>query len=228
MLLLQPMIPPAIQTEIGSFFSREYGTGIRVLSSSGIGGGCINDAAWFETSAGKFFIKYNLASRYPDMFEKEALGLKLISGMGNIRVPEVVFSGTAGEYTYLVLEYIEQGTRRRDFWDDFGRSLAALHRNSAKAFGLDLDNYMGSLRQSNRFHDEWHDFFISERLEPLVKLARDAHEISSATVSSFENLYLRLPDIIPREQPALLHGDLWGGNFMVAEEGKVCLIDPAI
>ena len=30
------------------------------------------------------------------------------------------------------------------------------------------------------------------------------------------------------ESPCLLHGDLWGGNYMVDEKGEACLIDPAV
>jgi len=29
------------------------------------------------------------------------------------------------------------------------------------------------------------------------------------------------------EPPVLLHGDLWGGNYIVDERGEACLIDPA-
>jgi fructosamine-3-kinase len=32
----------------------------------------------------------------------------------------------------------------------------------------------------------------------------------------------------PDEPPARLHGDLWGGNLHVDEEGRPCLIDPAV
>jgi fructosamine-3-kinase len=38
----------------------------------------------------------------------------------------------------------------------------------------------------------------------------------------------RLPDLIPNERPALLHGDLWSGNVMVTEQGQPALIDPAV
>ena len=30
------------------------------------------------------------------------------------------------------------------------------------------------------------------------------------------------------DQPSLLHGDLWGGNFMVGPDGLAWLIDPAV
>jgi fructosamine-3-kinase len=30
------------------------------------------------------------------------------------------------------------------------------------------------------------------------------------------------------ESPSLLHGDLWGGNYIIDENGLACLIDPAV
>jgi len=30
------------------------------------------------------------------------------------------------------------------------------------------------------------------------------------------------------EPPSLLHGDLWGGNYIVDERGEACLVDPAV
>ena len=31
-----------------------------------------------------------------------------------------------------------------------------------------------------------------------------------------------------QEKPSLLHGDLWAGNYIVDENGRACLIDPAV
>jgi fructosamine-3-kinase len=28
--------------------------------------------------------------------------------------------------------------------------------------------------------------------------------------------------------PSLIHGDLWGGNYLISENGKPCLIDPSV
>jgi len=222
------MIPDTIKTGIEARLTQNNGRPVAIKSTAPIGGGCINNASDIVTTSGRYFLKYNLASKYPDMFEKEVLGLKLLASAGNLRVPEVVFYSTAGEYSFLLLEMIESGSRLPGFWTDFGQSLAAMHRHSADMFGLDHDNYMGSLRQSNCFHPNWYDFFNAERLEPQLKLARDEGKISVSTIKSFENLYRRLPELIPGEKPALIHGDLWNGNFMVSEQGKACLIDPAV
>ena len=162
------------------------------------------------------------------MFEKEAMGLRLLAGPGAVNVPGVVLHGQSEDDIFLVLEYIDPGPRKASFWSDFGRSLARMHMHSSEAFGLDHDNYMGSLHQSNRRHAAWPEFFTQERLEPMVRLARNDGFLTRDSISSFDRLYKKLPDIFPMEPPALIHGDLWTGNHMVDKSGNACLIDPAV
>jgi fructosamine-3-kinase len=193
-----------------------------------LGGGDINEAYRLQTNEGPFFMKFNSASRYPGMFEKEAKGLKLLTATKEIKVPEVILSGQSKDDIFLVLEYIEPTPKKHFFWKDFGRSLARMHRHSSKKFGLDHNNYMGAIPQSNRHHNTWPEFFAMERLEPMVHMARDNGYFSRNTVSAFERLFMRLGQIFPEEPPALIHGDLWTGNHMVDREGNACIIDPAV
>ena len=221
------MLPPTVSQQIELLLS-SGGFPQKILSSVPLGGGCINEAARISTSGGTYFVKYNLAEKHPGMFSREARGLQLLAGAKEIRIPCRYGEGNAGNHSFLLLEFIDSGLQKPDFWLRFGRSLAALHRHTDTRFGLDHDNYMGSLAQSNRQHSDWVSFFTEERLEPQVRLAREKGEIQSQHVKQFERIYSMLGGIIPAESPALLHGDLWSGNFMVDSSGDPCLFDPAV
>jgi protein-ribulosamine 3-kinase len=199
------------------------------LSCRAVSGGSINQAASVHSGEVTLFVKWNHADRYPGMFEAEAKGLNLLRNPGGAMVPEVLETGTAGDMAYLAMEYVGRGPDGGLNPDDsFGAMLAALHRNSAAQFGLDHDNYMGSLPQSNRMHQSWNEFFIHERLLPQLKIARDEGSLGSSESHAFDLLFKRLPEIIPEEAPALVHGDLWSGNYLTGSQGQIWLIDPAV
>jgi fructosamine-3-kinase len=223
------MLPKSVEKAIASFLTSHFSDKDFIIHRvSGVSGGSINSSYRLTTSRGKFFIKTNYASRYPGMFQKEAKGLALLRNAGVLAVPEVLLAGVAGEESFLLLEYIEAATEKEDFWENFGESLAALHSHQAELFGLDHDNYMGSLHQHNDQHADWAAFFIEERLQRQVVLARDNDRIGRSDVAAFERLYVRLPEIFPPSSPSLVHGDLWSGNFMTGSHGYACLIDPAV
>jgi fructosamine-3-kinase len=193
-----------------------------------MGGGCINHAMKVETTSGFFFLKWNSAKRFPGMFEAEAKGLTLLKEMNAIGIPRVIGTGETGSDSFILLEFIEAGSQVKNFWNDFGTSLANLHRNSSESFGLPYDNYIGSLPQDNSQKKSWTEFFIEERLEKQIAIARNSEAISNSMVQQFNHLYKQLPEIIPEEKPSLIHGDLWNGNFMTGADGKAWLIDPAV
>ena len=222
------MLPDELKKSVESFLTTKFRATITINETRQIGGGCINEAYTLKTTIGKYFIKYNSDSAFPMMFEKEASGLKILSNTNTIKVPEVIGTGDTVKYAWLLLQNIESNTPGRNFWNEFGTKLADLHRNTNNKFGLDHDNYIGSLIQSNKFHPDFFSFFISERIEPQLKEARNKGSFSQGDVRYFESLFKSLPNIIPVEKPALVHGDLWSGNFMVNTYGSPCLIDPAV
>ena len=222
------MLPDELKKSVESLLSAKIGMDVLITESKAIGGGCINEAFTLKTTAGKFFIKYNSALAFPFMFEREAEGLKILANTNTIAIPEIIGTSETGKTAYLIIKFIESGTRGRGFWTDFGTKLANLHRNTIDYFGLDTDNYIGSRVQSNKKHQDFIEFFIEERIEPQLEKARNKGEFSQSDTRYFNSLYKSLHNIFPFEKPALIHGDLWSGNFMITNDGSPCLIDPAV
>ncbi len=222
------MLPDELKKSVESILTDTHKKPAQITEIRSIGGGCINEALSLKTNVGKFFIKYNSAAAFPDMFENEAKGLKILAETKTIDIPEVIDTAETSNYAYLLLQYIETGSTSIKFWNDFGTKLADLHRNTCEFFGHDHDNYIGSLVQKNHFHPDFFSFFISERIEPQLTEARNKGAFSQSETRYFDSLFKKLPDIIPIEKPALIHGDLWSGNFMVSAEGLPYLIDPAV
>lgn len=222
------MIPGEISEAITKSGKEQISPSFTILSAESLPGGCINQVHRISTSGGDFCVKFNNRHTFPNLFECEAAGLGLLKNTEVIKVPEVIFTGTAGDYSFILLEFIAAGRKRDDLMEDFGRSLALLHLNSEDYFGLDHDNYMGSLQQSNEQHDDWISFFIDERIERQVNLAHSKKLLTNGHISGFSKLCYKLPSLLCNEPPALLHGDLWNGNYMISEEGKAALIDPAV
>ncbi|WP_299431906.1 fructosamine kinase family protein [uncultured Aquimarina sp.] len=187
-------------------------------------GGDINEVFLLSTNVRELVVKLNSASRFPGMFEAEALGLEELRKVNAFAIPEVLHYGKYGDDTFLLLEYIEKGKQTEDFWKVFGEQLAVLHRQSASYFGLENDNYIGSLQQSNSKHYTASEFYIIQRLQPQFKIAIQ----NGFSFQNLDTLYTAIETEIPDEPSSLTHGDLWNGNFIIDEKGEPCLIDPAV
>jgi fructosamine-3-kinase len=203
----------------------EAALGSAVVSWEAVSGGDINQAHEAHLADGRrVFVKSNHQA-LAGMFAAEARGLDWLGQVRALRVPNVIAQGP----DFLVLECLRPGRRRPDFDDLLGRGLAALHRAGAPHFGLDYDNFIGRLAQSNGPLPTWAEFYRERRLLPQLRLAVDGRRASTAMRQGFERLLARLEELVgPAEPPARLHGDLWGGNAMVDELGMPCLIDPAV
>lgn len=199
--------------------------GFKIFESKRLHGGDINKIYDLKTSVGNRIIKINQGKNAPDMFEKESKGLNLLRETKSFKIPEVIDYGEIGNSGYLILEKIEIGKKPIDFWETFAEDLAKLHQNSNPRFGLNHDNYIGSLPQYNQnTATNSAKFFINNRLEPQFQLA----DKNGFSFKEKEKLFKYIETNFPNEKPALIHGDLWNGNYLVDTTGIPVLIDPAV
>lgn len=222
------MILPEVQDALENMLRQSFGSGAGILNMEKRGGGSINEALVLRTTVGSFFAKWNNLSDKRGLFRAEKKGLELLASCQCIRVPKAYAAYEEGPHGYLLMELLETGDPEFGFWEDFGQQIAALHRHTSDSFGLDEDNYCGSLRQVNTPQSRWSTFFIENRLQPMLKLAVDNNKADAGVVKKMESLYTKLDEIFPEEKPALLHGDLWGGNFMCTLSGEAAIYDPAV
>ena len=202
--------------------------GAPVASSAPAAGGDINRALRARLSDGReLFVKYR-PDAPPGMYRGEARGLAWLAEAGGPRVPAVVAVGDDAPPRFLALEWVERGAPGPGHDKELGRGLARLHRAGAPGFGLDQDNFIGSLPQWNAPAASWPEFYASRRLEPLARRAVEDGRLPGRFLAGLERLRALLPDLLgPSEPPARLHGDLWGGNAMTGADGRPVLVDPA-
>jgi hypothetical protein len=198
--------------------------GFTVKSIDSLAGGSINQVYLINTSEGKKVVKVNSANKFPGMFAAEKQGLETLKQANAFDVPAVFGLGEVGDKAYLLLEHKKEESQKGHFWKVFGKQLSQLHKTSAESFGFAASNYIGSLPQYNEPRESAAGFYVSQRLEPQVKMASE-RGFSLGDLSGF---YRNISEEIPQEAPALLHGDLWSGNYITNEEGLPCLIDPAV
>ena len=175
------------------------------------------------------FAKTNRAESQA-LLASEAAGLDLLARWAPVGlvVPRPLACGVVGDWAVLVLPWLELSTGSGD-WAALGRGLANLHRsscagNEGKGYGLEIDNFIGSAPQRNRWCPEWTTFFAECRLMPQFERAAMAgHGLQGA-----QRLLEQLPELLGRHgcEPVLVHGDLWCGNAGLVSGGGT-IFDPA-
>lgn len=224
----------SIEDAVSSLFTPET----IIISKSPVAGGDIN-AAWsiYLTGGKRIFAKTNTGDK-EDMFKAEALSLSALASTGTIGLPRVLGYGRdeTNDLAFLLLEHLESAPKNADYWEVFGRELAALHLAETEAFlpreakgasyGFLGDNFIGSTPQYNSPKRTWVDFYRECRLEPQIRMAEEV--LSNTVLRKLIRLLDRL-EVYMREpeKPSLLHGDLWSGNQLCGPDGKAWILDPA-
>lgn len=205
------------------------GTSVRLLTSTGIGGGCINNAVKISTSVGNFFLKWNAAAP-ADLFQREADGLVEMGLADNeyLRIPKVIWSKEKDEVPGLIfMEYLAPAVQTSGYEEFLGRGIAQLHRKTALAYGFHQPNYCGTTIQDNTWTENWPDFYAFRRIIALVRQISNSRGISAEEVRIYDKLADRIPQLLAHQTvPSLIHGDLWSGNYLFTTDGPA-LIDPA-
>jgi fructosamine-3-kinase len=153
----------------------------------------------------------------------EANGLRWLAEADAIPVPKVVFCDEG----LLGIAWIPPGRPDRSAAERFGRDLASTHAVGADLYGAPWPGFIASLPLPNDRADSWPMWYAEHRLLPYCRMARDAGTLSTADVTSIEEVARRIGELAgPAEPPARIHGDCWSGNVLWSG-GLGWLIDPA-
>lgn len=190
-------------------------------------GGDVNDAYKIYTDDQTYFM---LVQENADkgFYDGEIEGLKLFEKIGIVG-PRIISSGYVDGDAYLVLSFLEEGSSGSQ--SELAKTVAKLHNYQSpnNKYGFDYPHNGSDTKFSNYWTDTWSDLFINQRLD---KLANQLKDLSYWTDYDLEK-YKKARSVIKAElgrhksKPALLHGDLWAGNYMFLKDGRPALFDPS-
>ncbi len=213
------MLPISLRVQLTDHLHTE------ITKITAVTGGDINRAAHIQLADGQtVFAKWH-ATPPPGMFAAEAFGLELLARANALRVPQVYFYAE----NYLVMEWLGRGEHHtREIDRQLGEKLAQQHQFLGEQYGLEHDNFCGLTPQRNTPADNWVTFFGEHRLGAQMDLAARNGCLPQTRAHRLEKLSSHLGDFLSEHPPvSLLHGDLWGGNWLITADGEPALIDPA-
>ncbi|OJV87613.1 MAG: fructosamine kinase [Bacteroidia bacterium 44-10] len=199
-----------------------------ITSVRPVSGGDISSAYRVVTVKREYFLKVNNASFALKMFHAEQKGLQTIEETKTIAVPHVHLVDTMEGHSFLLMDYVESKRPDTSDYQRLGSQLARLHQCSQAGFGFSSDNFIGSLPQHNNLHPDWPEFYWSERILPQLQMALKGGLIQPQIIPNENKAISLFREISGDVKPSLLHGDLWGGNYLIAADGTPYLIDPAV
>ncbi len=201
---------------------------IKVKSLHSVAGGDISAAYKLEANDKNYFIKANNKQEAERMFKTEMLGLQEIEKSNTIAVPHVHLVDKVEDTAFILMDFVESRKPNSKDYKHFGRNMAAMHQVEQDSFGFAEDNFIGSLPQSNKNHADWAEFYWAERIESQLKFSLERESLKPADIPEKERVMKVFNQVFGDVKPVLLHGDLWGGNYLIATDGSPVLIDPAV
>ncbi|KAM6956901.1 ketosamine-3-kinase [Aplochiton taeniatus] len=216
------------------------------------GGGCISEGQSYDTDNGRIFVKINHKSQAKLMFDGEMASLDAILRTDTVKVPKpvkVIELDTGG--SVLVMEHVDMRSLNK-FSEQLGESLADMHLYNQRQrdkqnkeqqtigkgadqsevciiekFGFRVPTCCGYLPQENEWQNDWVAFYSQQRLQHQLNMVEESYGDTEAR-ELWTQLQLKIPRLFADVEvyPALLHGDLWGGNVAECSDGPI-IFDPA-
>ncbi|XP_051572455.1 ketosamine-3-kinase-like [Myxocyprinus asiaticus] len=234
-----------------TLLKRELGTS--VLKSSGhSGGGCISEGQSYDTDTGRVFVKINHKNEARRMFDGEIASLEAILSTNTVKTPRPVkVVDLERNGAVLVMEHVDMKSLNR-YSAKLGGQLADLHlynkrqiekqnkeqqtvgKGSGQSeiatvnkFGFHVATCCGYIPQVNDWQDDWVSFYSQQRLQHQLSLVEQSYGDREAR-ELWAKLQLKIHQLFADIEvyPALLHGDLWGGNVAECSDGPI-IFDPA-
>jgi protein-ribulosamine 3-kinase len=213
---------PALAARLDTLLA-ERGPGTPAWHALGEG---VGGARWhLKQSDRGWFLKAGDA----EVLAAEADGLQALAAAGSLRVPRVEDSGVVEGEGYLLLEWLPLVRDSSQSAARLGEALAQLHLQKMPRFGWPRHNFIGATPQFNREGEDWVSFFREQRLGFQLRLAGESGHrghLQETGARLMAGIHTFFRGYSP--QPALLHGDLWGGNWGVVQDDGPVVFDPAV
>ena len=140
----------------------------------------------------------------------------------------MIASGEINGDAYLILSYLEEGGSGSQ--RELGQLVAKMHSQQKEGkFGFSLPHEGGDISFDNSWTNSWKELFIERRMDHL----RDELMRKELWNEEDNKVYEEVRTVMVNEldshesKSSLLHGDLWGGNYMFLTDGSPALFDPA-
>lgn len=175
-----------------------------------------------------FFIKSN-DIRHAQVLRSEYHSLLEMAKLPTLHYPIPLSFECDDSAAYLLMEYHQIGPLPQAAAAELGVMLATQHQICQEKFGWPQSNFIGLTPQANIANESWARFYQDSRLQPQLDQAITLG-LKKTLAIKLEKICQGLPRLIGEHPvtPALLHGDLWGGNCgWDRQQRRPILFDPA-
>lgn len=205
-------------------------SGKRPVGIAALSGGCVGDVFSVTLADGQDLV-VKIGDGPHSGLACEGQMLIFLATHSTLPVPKVLFA----DDHLLLMDKLEAGLNlNAEAQRHAAHLIAALHAITPEsphiaAYGFDFDTVIGGLPQPNPWTESWLAFFAQQRLMYMAREGERAGRLPTATLARVERFAAALDRWLEEpSQPSLIHGDLWGGNILCANDRITGFVDPAL